>query len=285
MNKSNNENIKKTVTGNICGGLGNQLFIVFTTIAYAMKSDKTAWFLRQSSYGKRSSYWSTLLSGASSILQDQDHSVSSIYNETTHYYKEILPYYQRLNGYFQSEKYFLKEFHSIVSTLEIDTRRNEIYHRLPFTKQPSFPTISLHIRLGDYKMYASHVLGPEYYENAIETLQAHVPTGIIWMFYEQDEEDENAIEGYTKVWKEKFPSYTFIPSHSSGKWQDWEEMLFMSHCDHHIIANSSFSWWGAYLNPSPDKVVICPTYWFGKTDSSIETTRDICPSNWISIRA
>jgi hypothetical protein len=57
-------------------------------------------------------------------------------------------------------------------------------------------------------------------------------------------------------------------------------MHLMKHCSHHVVANSSFSWWGAWLNPSPDKIVVAPRRWF--TDASIDTS-DLVPRDWVRI--
>lgn len=285
-------NVIETVTGNVMGGLGNQLFIIFATMAYALRTNQKPWFLNETSYGKRSAYWTTFLSGSSSYLQEQDKIVYPIYDETQHSYQEIPLGYHRLNGYFQSEKYFNNEYSNIASKLGIDQQRNRLKSRISLSQYTS-PHISLHIRLGDYKTLASHVLSVSYYEKALYTIQNTIPIhndGTVLLFFEQ--EDKETVEGYLTGWRQQFPMYTFITVFEIGTLTDWEEMLLMSLCDHHIIANSSFSWWGAYINhhsssssSSSNKIVICPTYWFGTSEETINSSYDICQSTWISIRA
>ena len=71
---------------------------------------------------------------------------------------------------------------------------------------------------------------------------------------------------------------TFI-EHNQGK-RSYEDMYLMSQCKHHIIANSSFSWWGAWLNPSKEKIVIAPKKWFFDSDKD---ESDIIPETWLKI--
>ena len=77
----------------------------------------------------------------------------------------------------------------------------------------------------------------------------------------------------------KFPEYNFVRGDNSL--QDWEQMIYMSCCHHNIIANSSFSWWAAYLNSRSDKIVCYPSVWFGP--SANHDTSDLCPPEWIKI--
>jgi hypothetical protein len=63
--------------------------------------------------------------------------------------------------------------------------------------------------------------------------------------------------------------------------EDWEQLLMMSSCGHNIIANSTFSWWGAYLNSNPDKIVCYPETWFGP--KAQHDTLDLFPEDWIKV--
>mgnify|MGYP000378992263 CR=1 FL=1 len=80
--------------------------------------------------------------------------------------------------------------------------------------------------------------------------------------------------------KDKFKDYDFERGYN--ELEDWEQMLLMSCCHHNIIANSSFSWWGAYFNDWENKIVCYPSLWFGKAVNY--NTKDLCPLNWIRIK-
>ena len=74
-------------------------------------------------------------------------------------------------------------------------------------------------------------------------------------------------------------NYTVIKgNHSIDAWKD---MCLMTGCKHHIVANSSFSWWGAYLNRNPNKRIIAPKQWFGPQGP--QDTQDLIPSDWLII--
>ena len=66
------------------------------------------------------------------------------------------------------------------------------------------------------------------------------------------------------------------------KLEDWEQMLLMSCCDHHIIANSTFSWWGAYFNNKPGKLVCYPKKWFNSEPHNAGTV-DLFPEGWVKL--
>jgi hypothetical protein len=80
--------------------------------------------------------------------------------------------------------------------------------------------------------------------------------------------------------KENFELDPMVIVDWNGVEKNYEDIRLMSHCKHHIIANSSFSWWGAWLNPSQEKIVIAPLRWLLKNN---DDTRDMIPSNWLRL--
>ena len=77
----------------------------------------------------------------------------------------------------------------------------------------------------------------------------------------------------------KLPVDIYFVKNNSSEY-NYEDLRLMSECDHNIIANSSFSWWGAWLNTNHNKIVITPSKWYA--DKSTKND-DITPSNWIKI--
>ena len=89
-------------------------------------------------------------------------------------------------------------------------------------------------------------------------------------------DDDKVINGRIRDFKHHFPNVNFIKCNYDIP--DWEQMLLMSLCDHNIIANSSFSWWGAYFNKNPEKIVCYPSQWFGPTLRN--DVSDLFPDGW-----
>jgi hypothetical protein len=127
-------------------GLGNQLFIIFTTMAYAFRQGKTPIFDNTVRSGTRPTYWNTLLSETQSYLRDPTtiHSIS-IYTEKEHSYRMIPEGMDQLSGYFQSEMYFIDCYHMIYNTLQFEKKRMQVKQKMPFEKYSSVPNISVFI--------------------------------------------------------------------------------------------------------------------------------------------
>ncbi len=175
-----------------------------------------------------------------------------------------------LHGYWQSEKYFA----DVASQIRADftfpkaTGRNaELADEIQ-----SKTSVSLHVRRGDYLDLAAYTVCSEaYYTAAVEALLQRLDE--VPQIYVFSDDPEWARENL------KLPAPTIVVDHNSGA-ADFEDMRLMSLCKHNIIANSSFSWWGAWLNANADKHVIAPKAWFG--DPKLNNP-DITPDGWLRI--
>lgn len=267
------------VTCKLMGGLGNQLFEIFTTIAFAMQTGKQFYFLdiEKLDGGKRHTYFETFLHRLKPCLKNNLEPGQLVYHEPFFEHKLIPVYATFLHGYFQSYKYFDKVKKNICSFLDVDAKQKKIMmDAQPFDFER---TVSVHFRLGDYKKLAHvyPILGESYYINALEFIVKIKEITQVLYFCEEQEmiEIETSVIPFLQ---EQFPKLAFIKC-SSGL-QDWEEMLLMSCCAHNIIANSSFSWWGAYFNENREKIVCYPAKWFQENKNN---TKDLCPHTWVQI--
>jgi hypothetical protein len=172
-------------------------------------------------------------------------------------------------GYFQSYKYFQPYYSTICNLIRLDEQRSKIMEKVPV--KPN--TVSVHFRLGDYKAIQHvHPLMPyEYYKESIHLINGkeHI------VYFCEDEDLAQVVHTVSKLMLD-FPKLTF--ARAPSELDDWEQMLLMSCCAHNVIANSSFSWWGAYFNSNPDKMVCYPSVWFGPTVG--HDTSDLCPESW-----
>jgi hypothetical protein len=178
----------------------------------------------------------------------------------------------RLEGYFQSERYFADAAEALRTEL---TPRLELLSAIDILGErllPPGPTLSLHVRRGDYAnpatMAVHGLMAPEYYERALRAVTERVGQVTVCVFTDEP------------AWVRanlRLPGETrFVSEHTRTALQD---LVLMSRCTHHITANSSFSWWGAWLNPRPDKVVVTPQHWF-QPAAGLDT-RDLRPAGWV----
>ena len=166
-------------------------------------------------------------------------------------------------GYFQSEKYFKDYRNELLNEFdfkeEIKSKAKDIRS---ITKEP---VISVHLRLGDYKnLVGKHpICGVEYYKEALK----HLPEDILIIAFS----DEPALA------KDVFDSLNkkYFVTESDNQFID---MCTMTMCDYHVIANSSFSWWGAWLGNS--KKVVAPATWFGDSPEMPKNWSDIYCEGW-----
>jgi hypothetical protein len=288
------------------GGLGNQLFQIFTTISYAIKSKNKFYFINTeclndgSTCTKRYTFWNSLFYKLKPFLLEKIIPFSKIIYQDGFTFSEIetselIGKDICLQGYFQSEKFFKENYLSIYKMLDIDKQKklilnlfyeNNINKNININMNMNMNslknTVSLHFRLGDYKeLQQFHpIMKYEYYNKALTFVQ-NKNTNITTILYFCEDEDVEIIMDTINLLKNDFSNLNFIRASSSLK--DWEQLLLMSCCEHNIIANSSFSWWGAYFNTNRNKIVCYPSLWFGKRIPN--DTKDVCPLDWAKIEA
>jgi len=191
------------------------------------------------------------------------------------YYQEVFDFkhkHEMFMGTWQSELFFKdakdivrREFafnEELLSEMTIETRKHVI----------ELNSVSIHIRRGDYlsNQYSNGFAGVctnIYYENAIKFIKEKVEYPQFYVFTDD------------KEWvREHFEMNGAIYINFNNGKDSWQDMYLMSQCKHNIIANSSFSWWGAWLNNNPDKIVVAPKLWWRLFEKD-----DVVPGDWIRI--
>ncbi len=167
-------------------------------------------------------------------------------------------------GYFQSERYFAHVASEVRSAYAFHSDIREAAQRIMARVANGFPKVALHVRRGDYLAYPeSHPVLPMDYDQRALSSHFHERTYQVLIFTDDPAWCEAAFPGRRIV-------------HSDNAYVD---LCVMTRCDHFVIANSSFSWWGAWLCPSSEKVVVAPRRWFGPKLAKHQT-HDLRPESW-----
>jgi len=273
------------LTCHLMGGLGNQMFQIFATISNAIQSKHRFEFLYSESLGTpdvtiRNTYWNTLFVRLKPFLINVLPQPMNIIREESFRYKQPEIPCDGNNcicGYFQSYKYFEENYESICKIIGFQNLKKE------YLVQDH--VISMHFRIGDYKKtpHIHPIMPYEYYRNSIShiisetaNIDKNITYTILYFCENQDIDDVDTI-----INRLKSDYLEVIFTKASNKISDWGQLLTMSNCEHNIIANSSFSWWGAYLNNNKNKIVCYPPIWFGECAG--HNTCDLCPPEWKSI--
>ena len=282
-----------TVSIVLMGGLGNQLFQIFTLISYSIDNNK---FFEINDHTKnmgitRSDYWSNFLSSlAINVISNDDWRNKRIYMEKSHEYTPIrnIPTSFTLFGYFQTFKYFEHNLQSIKHIINYQEKYSYVANKyfssyIPINKTP----ISIHFRVGDYKdkQDCHPVMQLNYYINALKYIfkDDFRTNNHILFFFEEQDYDYVMNTFIIPIKHFEFPGGLNITFQNIDHTiPDWEQMILMSKCKHNIIANSSFSWWGAYLNENEGKKICYPEKWFGPKLLE-KNTNDMFPSSWNKI--
>ncbi len=281
------------ITLQLSGGLGNQMFQAAAAFALAKRTDAALCFdlTEFERYDLRKFLLNCFNLPESVQSFSKSHSlVDLIVNKIHCNNRYIEPHYhfderffqikdgKTMQGYFQSERYFkeiesdIRQYFTLKNALSLQSQ--EIFKQIKKAKT----SISLHVRCGDYlsdaKTQAVHgSVSRDYYQNAIALMQKIYGKSAVFFIFSDDLDyvEENF----------DFVAKTVIVSGNDDRPQ--EDMMLMAACDHNILANSSFSWWGAWLNDNSDKTVIAPRNWFAPQTLAHKSTKDLFPEGWITL--
>ena len=282
------------ITCNLMGGLGNQIFQIFATISYAIKTRNWFKFTNVKSLGSgsttvRNTYWDSFFSRLNHFTTNEFPQMH-IVREKDFTFNE-LPLHELVNnnvmisGYFQSYKYFEPNYEIISRMIGLDQMKAELLKKMNYDLAFLSSVVSMHFRIGDYKpiQHVHPIMTKEYYFRCLNHIQmiCNSQDAKLTIMYFCEDVDISDVHEVISYLSERFSQLTFI--RGENNLEDWEQMLLMSCCHHNIIANSSFSWWSAYFNSWEDKIVCYPSVWFGP--SAPHDTRDLCPPTWIKITA
>lgn len=249
------------------GGLGNQMFQIAAATSLAIDNNDEAVFNFEACFTPLQGNPS--LKYKDNIFKNIKNSNSIIseyrYDETSYKHSEI-PYVKNLfiNGYFQSEKYFQKNKREVTNLFFINEQDIEFliskYKEIDLNE-----TVSIHVRRGDYLRFSDihPICEIEYYKKAMNFFPNK---NFIFVSKDMD-------------WvKDNFKGENIFYCQNDNEILDF---TIQTICSDNIIANSTFSWWAAYLNKNKDKKIIAPSQWFGKNSGIYQN--DIVPTNWIRI--
>lgn len=274
------------ITCQLSGGLGNQLFQVFTTLAYSIQynisvmfeyANETTSYVTPEGLKMRHTYWNTFFIHIINLTtyalpKNSMIDVSSFFpfKEPHFHYtplpKEISTRNMKLVGYYQSYKYFHEKKKYIFKLLKIKKLQEMVKKIYEIPEN----CVSLHFRMGDYQFHEEHpILNMDYYKKSLQFVFEKRSEQQVLYFCEED------VTMQINILKEYFPNCTFTKIDDTIA--DWEQLLLMSCCRDNIIANSTFSWWGAYLGS--EQIVCYPKKWF----ENDHETKDMFPPEWVKI--
>ncbi|MCW3090861.1 MAG: alpha,2-fucosyltransferase [Ferruginibacter sp.] len=288
------------------GGLGNQMFQYAAAKALAMKNNcpllLDVSFLEQTATqiadGFTNRYYElgiftsipqnfisnaerkqfTILSPKHQWLKRLGFAYPKIYEEPTFNFDENLNSQKPpvlLDGYWQSERYFLHESAGIKTAFTFPVLSGSDENNSILSSILNSCAVSVHVRRADYlhPAIAAHhgTCSIEYYLDAIEKLRTDLP-GAIFYFFTDD------VAWVSSTFTDHLPNSLLVGNNAGV--DSWKDMYLMTKCRHHIIANSSFSWWGAWLGINPNKTVIAPVKWFNNNQRNANS---LVPKAWIQM--
>ncbi len=260
---------------NICGGLANMLFQIAATKSIAIDNNLDYSFPNLNShldYLNNENNHNNLLKHSLEYLTILKPLNTEKFNNINEHIKYPFNFEIKsisdnviIDGFFQSEKYFKHNREAILDMFDFSLYTNYVLEKYSYINNKKCS--SIHIRRGDYVRYPNHhpTQSLDYYLSGIEMLKDKTDIFLIFSDDIQWCKENLKIDNGIYIENEK----------------DYIELYLMSLCDNNIISNSSFSWWGAWLNKNKNKIVIGPKLWFGSAIT--ESDKDIIPEDWIKL--
>jgi hypothetical protein len=252
-------------TAFLMGGLGNQMFQISNAYAQALKNNKECFFRPYSDTPNQGNQTTTYVDNIfRNLIFKNDLTGFVRYNEPDWTYNEKnfnietpIEFY----GYYQSSKNFLGYINEIKKLFLIDEENKKyLLEKYPELKKEN--TLSIHIRRGDYKKHplVHPTVSKSYIQKSLDKIGGYSHIFIL-------SDDKNwAIENLS------LPNSTIVDE------KDYLELWLMSLCQNNILSNSSFSWWGSFLNENKNKKTIAPSIWFGPNGP--RNFKDIFQDEW-----
>ena len=218
-----------------------------------------------------------------SLFRKISNFLPSKFNQNNYFLEEGVPFNKNyleiknnsyIYGHWQSEKYFLdyENFIRKKFSFKKPLISKNLYFEELIKKIPN--SVSLHVRRGDYINNAKNKsiffdCNQGYYESATKEIEKRIKDPTYFIF-----SDDNNWVKKNLLFKQKH----YFVDHNSNL-NSYNDMHLMSLCDHNIIANSTFSWWGAWLNSNQQKIVVSPKQWFCNNSDS----NSIAPKKWLRV--
>jgi hypothetical protein len=276
------------ITVNLCGGAGNQLFQYALGRSLESLQNSVQYSVGQFDLDPARCY---LLDSFGLSISIVKHSSGTILHEGSLQFKpEILRTYPEditLNGFWQSEKYFERVQQRIRGEVFSDMKMGlqTLAVRDIIISQPN--SAFLHVRRSDSlaaRALCYHgLIGLDYYLAAAEHIRSQVPDVRFFVFSDEPQWCEHNFPGMTVVkhngWSGTVNEWGIITKQPGG--MEHEDMYLMSLCRHAVVSNSTFGWWGAWLNAKEgqERVVVAPKTWFLPEANGADST-DIVPERW-----
>lgn len=290
----------------IYGGLGNQLFEYAHTKALSIKLNKEVFFdlsffdkyhiknvyrlnkfdtnvnvvetkyinkLKRKTITPNIVRWGLKKLGASGFYSKKNH-FDEHWFENNDFSKLNKKKDLYISGYFADEKYFI-EIEDIIRKEFTLKKPLNIENEKVLSQIKNSNSISIHIRRGDYVKNSFFAQIPlSYYRKAVDYMENNSPNSSYFIF----SDDITWVKENLKIEQKTI----FVDINDATT--DYMELMLMASCKHNIIANSTFSWWGAWLNNNSEKIIIAPKIWFGNTEAQAKYKNgNLVPSTWKKI--